>query len=186
MLLGVKCLSVPMKRLLLFLILSLSSGFPAVAVEDLRGTIYFVNPGDFTLYGQIKDLNNPSDNSFHVKVCWDDPTFSRNCDQPVPANTTFFPQTSCSGSACNGFHYLIPNGQIGTVTPRDGNQHFMYVKALSNADPGAGDRQINGTPWPFTYSNGVVGPMWTPNLASSPSRLTAAQLAILANSQGSL
>ncbi len=156
---------------------------PALAVEDLRGWLILVDPADGTLYGSAHDVNNLTDNTFRVLVCWDDPTFTSNCDQPVLANTSNFPGSSCAGSSCVGFHYLAPTGSVGSVVPRDGNQHFMYARIISNANPGAGDREIDGSPWPFQIKSGVVGPMWSANLEATPTRLAAAQLAILANSQ---
>ncbi len=155
----------------------------ASTTEDLRGTIWFVYPADVTLYGSVHDVNNLSDNSFRAQVCWDDPTYTNNCDQPVLANTNQYPQSPCTGNGCTGFHYLIPIGAVGSVNPRDGKPHLMYIKALSNANPGAGDKPVNGSPWPFTFKNGVVAPMWAPNAETSPSRLQPSQLAIVANRQ---
>ncbi len=171
-----------MRLLLSFLSFFLLAGL-ATTTEDLRGTIWFVFPGDVTLYGSVHDVNNLSDNSFRAQICWDDPTYTNNCDQPVLANTTQYPQTTCSGNGCTGFHYVIPTVAVGGVNPRDGKPHLMYIKALSNANPGAGDKPVNGSPWPFTFKNGVVAPMWAPNVDTSPSRLQPSQLAIIANSQ---
>ncbi len=171
-----------MRLLISFLSIFLLS-ISATTTEDLRGTIWFLYPGDFTLYGSLHDVNNLNDNSFRAQVCWDDPTYTTNCDQPVPANTTQYPQTTCSGNGCTGFHYVVPTGFVGAVNPRDGQPHMLYIKALSKANPGAGDKPVNGSPWPFTYKNGAVAPMWAPNLEGTPIRLKASQLAIIANSQ---
>ena len=155
----------------------------AFAVEDLRGTLYMVYPADVTFYGRVHDVNNNTLIGFLVQVCWDDPTFTNNCDQPVTADQTDLPYDTCSGASCNGFHYPIPTSAVGSVLPRDGNQHLMYVKVISKANPGPGDKPIDGSPWPFIFKSGVVGPMWTANLEATPTRLTASQLAILVNSQ---
>ncbi len=140
-----------------------------------------VYPPDVTFYGRVHDVNNTATNGFPVQICWDDPTFTRNCDRPVIADQTILPYATCT--ICNGFHYPIPTGSVGSVTPRDGSQHMMYVKVISKANPGAGDKPIDGSPWPFIWKSGVVGPMWTANLEAAPSRLNASQLAILVNSQ---
>jgi len=167
----------------------LSMPVASAAAEDLRGTMYMVQPADVTLYGKALDLGNPTNDNLQVRVCWDD---ANNCDKPLRANgisfppTISFPATTCTSTAafiCHGFTYLIPTGQVGTVTPRDGNSHQMFVKIISPTNPGAGDKLVDGSPWPFTFKNGTVAPMWAPNLETSPSRLTASQLAVFANSQ---
>ncbi|MCU1257256.1 MAG: hypothetical protein JWO80_141 [Bryobacterales bacterium] len=164
------------------IIFFLAAASSVSAAEDLRGTMYMVYPGDLTLYGMAHDVNNQNNNTLQVKVCWDDPSFSSNCDRAIAANTSSFPFSACDGS-CQGFQYMPPPGTVGSVTPRDGKNHLMYVKVISQANPGAGDKPLEGSPWPFTYRNGTVGPMWDANLEASPARLTASQLALLANSQ---
>lgn len=142
-----------------------------------------VLPADVTLYGKALDVNNPTNNTLKVRVCWDD---ANNCAAAIPANGVNYPYRLCVSTptfTCHGFTYLIPTGQVGTVTPRDGNSHQMFVTIISPTNPGAGDKPVDGSPWPFTFKNGMVAPMWAPNLEASPSRLTASQLAIFANSQ---
>lgn len=154
------------------------------AAENLRGEIALLLPSNLTLYGQAKDASNTSNNTFQVKVCWDDPTFTNNCDTPIIANTFGFPYiNSCGTAPCLGFNYVIPVGTVGSVNPRDGNTHLMYLKVISQANPGAGDKIVDGSPWPFTYRNGTAAQMWPANLEAQPSRLGAAQLAVIANSQ---
>ena len=145
--------------------------------------MYMVQPADVTLYGKALDVSNPTNDNLQVRVCWDD---ANNCDRPVRANGVSFPNIACASTAaftCHGFTYVIPTAQVGTVTPRDGNSHQMFVKIVSPTNPGAGDKAVDGSPWPFTFKSGTVAPMWAPNLEASPGRLTASQLAIFANSQ---
>ena len=152
--------------------------------EAFLGLLNMVLPEDVTLYGVVLDMNNRPNTTLQVKVCWDDPTFTNNCDKSVTANTTGFPYTLCSaGAVCHGFLYTPPRTPVGNVMPRDGKDHLMYAKVLSQENPGSGDKQLDGSPWPFTFKKGNVAPMWTPNLEASPDRLTASQLAIFANSQ---
>ncbi len=152
--------------------------------EDFVGVISMVFPADMTLYGAVLDRNNRANDSIQVQVCWDDPTFKNNCDKPVTANTVGAPYLSCAGkSVCHGFQYLPPVAAVGNVRPRDGKDHLMYVRSLSQKNPGIGDKPLMGSPWPFTFRDGAVAAMWTPNLETAPSRLTAAQLALFANSQ---
>lgn len=153
----------------------------AQSTEALRGEIALLNPADVTLYGQAEDFNNPLNNTFQVQVCWDDPTFTRNCDRPVTANTIGYPYTTCQ--TCYGFNYTVPSATVGAVSPRDGKQHLMYLKAISQQNPGSGDQVLAGSPWPFAYRNNTVAPMWSPNLEATPKRLTASQIAVFANRQ---
>ncbi len=141
-------------------------------------------PADVTLYGAVLDRNNRADNTLQVQVCWDDPDFKKNCDRPVTANTSGLPSQPCKpGALCHGFQYVPPLGAVGSVKPRDGNDHLMYVQTLSRRSPGVGDKPLKGSPWPFSFRNGAVAPMWTPHLEPVPGRLTADRLAIFANAQ---
>ncbi len=143
-----------------------------------------VFPPDVTLYGGVLNRNDHSDNSYQVQVCWDDPGMKNNCDKPIRANTGGVPYATCIAPAvCHGFDYVPPVGAVGSVIPRDGKDHLMYVKVISRKNPGPGDTPLEGSPWPFSFRNGVVGPMWTPNLEESAGRLSASELAIFANAR---
>ena len=97
--------------------------------EAFLGLLNMVLPEDVTLYGAVLDINNRSNTTLQVKVCWDDPTFIKNCDKSVPANTTGFPYMPCSaGSVCHGFLYTPPRTPVGNVMPRDGKNHLMYAQ----------------------------------------------------------
>ena len=152
--------------------------------EDFAGLVLLVYPPNVTVYGVVLDRNNRTNTNVRVQVCWDDPTYRNNCDAPVLANTDSEPTVLCAaGSVCHGFKYVPPPGNVGAIVPRDGNDHLMYIKVLSQSNPGAGDKPLEGSPWPFSYKGGTVGPMWTPKLEAAPGRLSANQLALFANSQ---
>src|SRR5690242_3105936 len=87
------------------ILLSLASSAHAQLPEDLRGEIALLTPNTLTLYGQAKDANNTYNNTYQVEVCWDDPTFTHNCDRRVTANTVGYPYITCTGT-CFGFNYV--------------------------------------------------------------------------------
>lgn len=178
-----------MKRILL----TLSSLFGAVCIlilplsgaapENVHGTFYQLG-SNFTLYGQVHDANDNT-NVYQYQVCWDDPTFTNNCEPSyLTANGyTGLPAAGappCSGN-CRGIEYSIPAGTPPgwTVTPRDGNDHLIYGRIISQY--GNGPSPIDGSPMPFRVINGNVDR--TVNIETNPTRLQPAQLAVLANDQ---
>jgi len=142
----------------------------ARAAETLVGVLALMPASSATLQGIAIDTSNrAADGSWQYVVCYDSPT--ENCESPRLAN-----------EGKNRFSYPIPAGRVGTVTPRDGNEHMMYLRVVSHANPGAGDVPFQGSPWPLKWNARMnrLGPMWTPKVSQKPGRLSAAQMAVIA------
>jgi hypothetical protein len=155
-------------------LLSLALAFPAFAVEDLLGLITNLPVATGVLGGLARDSNDSSKNgTWFVKSCADDPTFVTGCDTPFLANST--------GGTSTSFAYTIP-ATSGSVNLRDGAHHLLYLQVVSQANPGAGNVAVLGSPYPYTFTSGVIDQMYAPNLETVPSKLTAAQLGIVVNS----
>lgn len=153
----------------------------AFAAEDVHGYFFPTVYADFTLYGQIHDANN-STNTYQYKICWDDPTFTKNCEAPLTSNLANGPPanpTPCSG--CRNLQYTVPTGTPAgwSITPRDGNSHKIYGQIISQA--GGPPIPIDGSPVQLTVKNGNVD--HDIFVEASPSRLQPSQLAVLANAQ---
>lgn len=171
-------------RRILGLLALLAFAQSASAVENLSGVIAYWDIATSKLYGLAQDKNqsNPITIWYTVRMYWDDPAMTGTNYEDIVANGDSDPRNACA-SNCKGFGYPIPTGLVGTVNPKDGQPHLIYPKIISKTNPGAGDcsggQCMQGSPWPFTWTSGVIGPMWSPALETSAARLLPAQLAVI-------
>jgi uncharacterized protein (TIGR03790 family) len=172
-----------LKSLILFLIAIL----PAHAVEALYCEIWGVIGGAASsaiptgdLYAYAVDLNGVY-SSYSFVVCVDS---TSNCSSPMTANLST-PNTTSSYTG-NQANYAIPSGTVGSITPKDGNRHYLYAYAVSQTTFGnvlcAGGGGFAGTTYPFRWSGSTVAPIYDVVREPVPSRgITNLTLAIVVN-----
>ena len=155
----------------------------AQAQEDVHGLFYLVEPISHTLYGQVHDTNDNTNNTYQVKLYMDDPTFSSANTVTITANLNSFVGGSltCSGTtACRGIQWVIPTSTPSgwSINPADGAEHAIYGCIVSQFGGGCLDI-IDGSPVRFQVKSGNFDR--NIRVESSPRRLLPSELAILVN-----
>jgi uncharacterized protein (TIGR03790 family) len=155
---------------------------PAFAQEVIFSNLQTIDATTGDVYGWGYNASSPS-TVYTVNICFDSPT--SNCASVLSNGSTDGNGLACAvnnlGPGC--FNYIIPSGTVGSITPKDGATHLVYVSTVSHSNPGAGDVNAFGSPSPIRYdvSRGQWQHRYSAVLSSLPRRLEPFQVAVLVN-----
>lgn len=159
---------------LLFALLILG---PLWAAENLVCSLEVIDATTGTAYGYAVDLNNPAGPAYTVSICFD----SSNCGTTTANLSTPNPNVSFANVQ---FAYVVPDGVVGSITPKEGARHSVTATAASHSTFGDVPCAGGGAQFPssFTFLGGVVQPLFIPTVTSLTTRATVATLALIVNS----
>jgi hypothetical protein len=138
-------------------------------------------------YGETLDPQNAAGAKYTMRLCLDDASW--NCASgnsvTVNANITLPNLGACVENFpyCSQWTWQPPAGKIGSVTPRDGQYHNLYVWAISQlGDSSANDKHADFSPISFKWdsANDNLAEDYTPDLSSS-TPATPSQFAVWAD-----